>query len=147
MKKLISIFLAALLALSLAACGAPQQSAGSDSLGQEIYNGNGIQVIAQYMDYDSSIFGPQLFLLIRNQTSRPIAVQCRDASIDGHMVDTIMSVDVSAGEQTVGPLTILDTSLAQIGVSQIKELDFSLHICDGDVFYTIVDTDPIHLTF
>ena len=143
MKKLMSVFLAVFLAFSLVACGEPPQQ----SVEKEIYNGNGIRVVAQRLDYNSSFFGPELVLLIDNQSSRPITVQCRDASINGYMVDTIMSQDVSSGKRAIGTLTILNSSLDEIGVSRIEEFDFSLHIFDGDTWRTIVDTNPIHLTF
>lgn len=143
MKKLASVFLAACMVLSLAACGAPKQ----ENLNVEIYNGNGIRIVAQNIDYDGSIFGPELILLIDNQSSRPITVQCRDASIDGYMVETIMSEDVSAGKRAIGDLTIMESSLEEIGVNRIEEFEFSLHIFDGNTWDTIVDTSPIHLTF
>lgn len=143
MKKLASVFLAACMVLSLVACGAPKQ----ENLNVEIYNGNGIRIVAQNIDYDGSIFGPELILLIDNQSSRPITVQCRDASIDGYMVETIMSEDVSAGKRAIGDLTIMESSLEEIGVNRIEEFEFSLHIFDGNTWDTIVDTSPIHLTF
>ena len=143
MKKLASVLLVVCMVLSLVACGAPKQ----EDLNKEIYNGNGIRIVAQNIDYDSGFFGPELILLIENQSSRSITVQCRDASIDGYMVQTIMSEDVSAGKRAIGDLTIMRSSLEEIGVDRIEEFDFYLHIFDGDTWDTIVDTSPIHLVF
>lgn len=143
MKRFASLLLAVCIALSLVACGAPRQ----ENVNVEIYNSNGIRIVAQNIDYDGSIFGPELILLIENQSSRSITVQCRDASINGYMVDTIMSEDVSAGKRAIGDITIMESSLESIGIKRITEFDFSLHIFDADTWDTIEDTSTIHLTF
>lgn len=80
------------------------------------------------------------------QYSTPLfAFQSRNASINGYMVDTFMSVDVVNGKKANDTLTFSDSSLEQCGIKEIADIEFSLHIFDSEDWLNYTDTDAIQL--
>ena len=57
------------------------------------------------------------------------------------------SQDVLVGKKAIDGLTFFSSSLDENGIDEIEEMEFSLHIFSMDDWNTIVDTDPIKLTF
>ena len=118
-----------------------------DDSGDVIYEADGIKIVAKGVSTRDSIFGPGLILYIENNSNKDFTVQARDTSVNGFMIDTVMSQDVLVGKKAIDGLTFLSSSLDENGIDEIKEMEFSLHIFSMDNWDTIVDTDPIKLSF
>lgn len=104
----------------------------------------GIKITAKSIDYDDW-YGPAIKLLIENNTDTGLTVQCRNASVNGYMVDTLISCDVASGKKANDELTIYKSSLEQCGIDTIADIEFTFHIFTTDGWDDFLDTDPITL--
>lgn len=119
-----------------------------DDSGDLAYDGNGIKIVSKGISNDDSIFGPGLILYLHNTTEQGITVQVRDVSVNGFMVDTSFSCDITAGKHAVDAITFLESDLQENGITKFSEVELSFHIFPLNEWgKTIVDTEPITLTF
>ncbi len=107
-----------------------------------VFDANDIKVTAKALNYDGWM-GPELVLLIENNSSQNITVQNRNASINGLMIDPMLSADVAAGKKANETMTIMSSELEQAGIKTIKDIEFILHIFDTETWDEIVDSDVI----
>lgn len=110
-----------------------------------IYNQNDIIITVMGIDYESW-FGPQISLLIENNSAQNITVQSRNSSVNGYMIDFQMSSDISVGKKAYDTITIMDSSLEIAGIETIANLEFSFHIFDSSTWDTIADSAQISLS-
>lgn len=101
----------------------------------------GIKITVKSLD-KSAWLGPELKLLIENNTDKNLTVQARNASVNGYMVSTSMSEDVAAGKKANGAITFSNTSIEGAGISTFADMEFSFHIIDEE-WDTYLDTDII----
>lgn len=111
-----------------------------DDSGEELYSENGVRIVSKGFDGEGSVFGPGLVLFIENTTDRAITVQAKDVLVNGTAVDAIFSEDVLPGKRSVSAVTLLDTSLRDSGVGEIRNVKFYLHVVDRDERTTLFDT-------
>lgn len=104
----------------------------------------GVRITAKSIDYDDW-YGPAIKLLIENNTDTGLTVQCRNASVNGYMVDTLISCDVASGKKANDELTIYQSSLEQCGIDTIADIEFTFHIFTTDGWDDFLDTEPITL--
>lgn len=166
MKKTLCIILAALLVLSFSACVSP--SDGDLQKPQDVSNGNasqkdeqpqnqaatidetvlvdeaGVKITAKSLETDG-LFGPQIKLLIENNSGKDLTFQCRNASVNGYMVETMMSVDVVDGKKANDTLTFLLSDLEACGVTTIADMEFSFHIFTTADWEDYLDTPQLQL--
>lgn len=167
MKKLIATILSVILLIALAGCGSSDSSSKTNTVPakqentntvpaktsepvkknedptieeQVVYDQDGITITAKSLDL-KSFMGPELKLLIENNTDRAVIVQARNTSVNGYMVDTVLSADVAAGKKANDGLTIMDSSLKDAGITTIADIETSFHIFDSDTWNEITDTD------
>lgn len=110
-----------------------------------IFDANDIKVTAKSISYDGWL-GPELVLLIENNSSQNIIVQTRNVSVNGLMIDPIFSADVVAGKKTNDKMTIMSSELEFAGITTIKNIEFILHIFNKESWDKIIDSDVIVLT-
>ncbi|MGN1405113.1 MAG: hypothetical protein ACI4WM_02480 [Erysipelotrichaceae bacterium] len=118
-----------------------------DDTGDVLIDANGIKIVARGLNTDDSIFGPSLILYIENNTDRNITVQARDESVNGFMIDSIMSTDISRNNKAVSSLTFMSTDLEENSIEEINEIELSFHIYDYDTFDTYYDTEMVRVEF
>lgn len=114
-----------------------------DDSGEEIYNANGVRVVAQQMTED--LFGQNLCFYVENTSDRAVVVESEDVSVNGYMVSNFFYADVVPGARAVEPLTLLNSELEDNGIETVDTVEFSLKLVDPDSFSTIDQTDPITL--
>lgn len=114
-----------------------------DDSGEEIYNANGVRVVAQQMTED--LFGQNLGFYVENTSDRAVVVESEDLSVNGYMVSNFFYADVVPGARAVEPLTLLNSELEDNGIETVDTVEFSLKLVDPDSFSTIDQTDPITL--
>ncbi len=104
----------------------------------------GVKITAKRLEMDG-LFGPEIKLLIENNSGKDLTFQCRNASVNGYMVETLMSVDVANGKKANDSLTISESDLENCGIDQIADIEFCFHIFDMAEWETYLDTDVIRI--
>ncbi len=107
---------------------------------------SGIKITAKSLS-DSSIFGPVVKLLVENNSDKDVTVQARNLSVNGYMIDDMMSIDCLKGKKANGDLTLMNASLNSAGIETISEIEFSFHVFEKDVYFDggYLDTPQITL--
>lgn len=117
-----------------------------DDSGELLYEEEGVRILSRGISNDSSIFGPGLILYVENTGDEGIIVQARDVSVNGFMVDTVLSQEVAPGKRAVTHLTLMESSLKENEIKKIESMELSFHI-SGSNFITMFNTDVISLQF
>lgn len=172
MKRTLAIILAIILAMSLVACGSPSDEeikepsnvvTGNDTEeGQQeeqveepeeteatisetvLVDEAGIKITAKSLEVDE-VFGPEIKLLIENNSGKDLTFQCRNASVNGYMVETMMSVDVVNGKKANDSLTFMQSDFEACGIEAIADMEIAFHIFDMADWETYLDTDAIQI--
>lgn len=112
---------------------------------QVVFNQDGILITATGIELNGSFMGHEVKFLIENNTEKNLVVQARDVSVNGYMVFTSMSAEVSSGKKINDSLTIDIDSLEESGIEDIEYIDFSFHIFNDDSWDDSIDTEMIHI--
>lgn len=172
MKKLISITVAILLLLGITACESTNGPVTDGTLGVSVNNTEteenknetteatmvqevsiqetvlldeaDVKITAKSLSTDG-LFGQGIKLLIENNSEKNLTVQCRNASVNGYMVDTMLSADVVSGKKGNETLIFMDADFEACGIETIADMEFSFHIFDSDSWDTYFDSPRIQL--
>lgn len=117
-----------------------------NSDGETIYDENNIKVVYQGLNDD--LFGIDALFYIENNSSEPICVQTRDSSINGFMIDSIMSTEIMPGKKAYTDMSFLSSELEEndLSLDNFENLEFSFHIFNDNTWDTITDTGVITIT-
>ena len=85
---------------------------------------SGIKITAKSLDFSRGS-GPALNVLIENNSGSDLTVQCRNSSVNGYMVDTLMSENVSNGKKSNTSIIFQEGSLETCNISTIADMEFS----------------------
>ena len=163
MKKLTLIALAASIALMFSACGPKGGEPAIDENDtpqpendpivqteepvfveeQVLVDEAGIKITAT--DFEDGFMGPQLRLLIENDTEQNIIVQARNSSVNGYMIDANISSDIAAGKKSNDSITFFDADLEKCGIETIADMEFSFIVLDSDTWETYLESAPIQI--
>lgn len=102
---------------------------------------DGIKITATGMD--SNLFGPELNILIENNTDTNLTFQVRNSSVNGYMADTMMSQEVASGKKSNTEITFTANGLKECGIDTFANMEFSFHIFTTENWDTYLDTDII----
>ena len=80
-------------------------------------------------------------------TGKNLTVQARDESVNGFMIDSIMSTDISSGNKALTELTFMSSDLEENSIEEINEIEFSFHIYDYDTYDNYYDTEMLKVEF
>ena len=94
---------------------------------------------------EDGMFGPELKLLIENNSDQSLTFQVRDASVNGFMADTMMSADVASGKKANDEITFAARGLKDCGIDVFTEMEFKFHIFKSDDWETYLDTEVIRV--
>lgn len=175
MKRTLAITLALMLAMSLVACGGssggevkkPSNVTTGSNTGDTqqveqtekneepektevtiseavLVDEAGVKITAKRLETDG-IFGPEIKLLIENDSGKDLTFQCRNASVNGYMVETMMSVDVVNGKKANDGLTFMESDLEACGIDAIADMEFAFHIFDMAEWETYLNTNAIQI--
>ena len=170
MKRILSLVLVLLMLLSMAACGGetnedvqkPADVSVNDDAGTKpeeteapvavkaeiaetvLVDEAGVKITAKSFS-EGDLFGPALKLLIENNTDMDLTFQIRNASVNGYMVETMLSVDVVAGKKANGELVFMAYDLEACGIETVADLEFSFNIFKTDDWEDYLNTEPIQV--
>lgn len=92
---------------------------------------SGIKITAKRLDFSKSS-GPALIVLIENNSGSDITVQCRKSSVNGYMIETIMSENVSNGKKANASITFKRGDLETCNISTIADMEFNFTAFSSD---------------
>ena len=118
-----------------------------DDSGDILVDENGIKIINKGLSKDSSFLGPEILLYIENDYDSDIVVQVRDVSVNGFMVDAMMSEEVLIGKKSFSAVTFLSSDLEKNGIKDIEEVELYFTIINNNTYETIYDSDIFTLKF
>lgn len=118
-----------------------------DDSGNILYENNGIKIVAKGLSSDDSYIGPGLVLYIENNSDKDFTVQVKDVSVNGFMINTIMSQDVIIGKKAIDSVTFLNSSLEENDITDIENIEISFNIFNMNTWDDIVETEPIIINF
>lgn len=163
MKKYVLLVMALLLALSFTACGEggngeiiPPGTNGDSMQSQTqkpsevtvepmvLLDQDGVKIQAKELAADS-LFGAELKILIENDTDKDLTIQCRNSSVNGYMVETMISADVAAGKKANDAITFMSSDLELCGIETIADMEFAFHIFTTEDWDTYLDSDLVQV--
>lgn len=109
-----------------------------------ILDKDGIKITAKSISYDSWI-GPEIKVLIENNSSENVTIQARKFSINGIMIDPIFSADVNAGKKANDTISISSSELEAAKITTIKDIEFGLDVFNSDSWNDIFKQEGIKL--
>lgn len=109
-----------------------------------LFDQDGIRITAIGLSTDS-LFGPELNLLVENDSAQNIVVQPNYCMVNGYMMDCLLSADVAAGKKANDTLDFLSNALARCGIETITDIELDLVVSDGDSWQTLYETGPVIL--
>ena len=109
-----------------------------------LFDQDGIRITATGLSADS-LFGPELNLLVENDSAQNIVVQPNYCMVNGYMMDGLLSADVAAGKKANDTLDFLSNALARCGIETITVIELDLVVSDGDSWQTLYETGPVIL--
>lgn len=105
----------------------------------------GVKITAKSLENDGT-FGPALKLLIENNASQNLTIQTRSCSVNGYMIGTMLSSDVTVGKKSNDELIFSSSDLEACGIDTIADMELSFHIFNSESWDTYLDTELISLT-
>lgn len=172
MKRILSLMLALLMVISITACSknetknhnpvtpnienpdiqpdetkapsvisVPEDATISETV---VLDSDGVKVTVKELSTEG-FMGPELKLLIENNSGKDLTFQSRNISVNGYMVQTIMSVDVADGKKANDSMILMSSELELCGITTIADIEFSLHIFSSDDWETYLDSPQIQL--
>lgn len=165
MNKLICAMLAAILALSLAACnssaetetGTPTtEAAGETTTGttapdasEEAFK---TQVLADNEDVTftvtgvdaENIWGYTLNVFIENKTDKTLMFSVDSVSVNGFMCDPFWACEVAPGMKANEEISFSESDFEKNGIETVTEITFTLRVYDSNDW---TDSDILNKTF
>lgn len=118
-----------------------------DDSGEVLVDANGIKIVGKGLSANDSIWGPGVILYIENNSDKNITIQTRDVSVNGFMVETIMSEEVVASKKAMSAVQFLSSDLESNSITDITDVELYFHIFDTESWDTIQDTEVIAISF
>ncbi len=103
----------------------------------------GVKITAKKLT--DGFFGPEIKLLIENNSGKNLTFQVRNASVNGYMIETMLSVDVVNGKKANDSLAFMSSDLELCHITEIADMEFSFHIFTSEDWEDYLDTAPITL--
>ena len=118
-----------------------------DDSGEVLVETNGIKIVGKGLSADDSVWGPGLILYIENNSDQNITVQVRDVSVNGYMVESMMSEDVTIGKKAITAVQFFSSDLEENQITDITDVELYFHVFNLESWDTIYDSDVINIAF
>ena len=110
-----------------------------------LYEADGVKVTAT--GYEDGWMGPEIKILVENDSSKNVLVTSASVSANGYMMPSAaLYAEVAAGKKANETLTIMSSELDQSGIEMLAELQFYLQIQDPETWETITTSNLLTLT-
>lgn len=118
-----------------------------DDSGEVLVETNGVKIVGKGLSANDSFWGPGVILYIENNSDKNITIQTRDVSVNGFMVETIMSEEVVPGKKAMSAVQFLSSDLEANSITDITDIELYFHIFDTESWDTVFDSDVIAISF
>lgn len=166
MKRVVVALLSLAMVLSLVACGSSSDGevketsdvSGDGSVQKEevsapkevtidetvVLDENGVKITAKSLG-DDGFWGPEIKLLIENNSGKSVTVQAQNVSVNGYAIENALSADVADGMKANDALELFNSDLKLAGIETIADVEWSFHIFDSDSWLDSWDSATIRL--
>lgn len=112
-----------------------------DDSGVELYQSDGITVIAQVVQEE--FYGKTARLLVKNGTGKDMIVEAEHVSVNGYTLDAWLYDTVVADTVRYCHLDLFETGLAENGIDAIESISFQLSFLDAHTYETVARTEQL----
>ena len=98
-----------------------------------IMDRDNIKITAKSINYDG-FMGPEIKLLIENNSDKNITVQTDNFTINDLVVDALFSADVAAGKKATDEITLSEDELKMSNINTIKEIEFDINVMEEETY-------------
>ena len=110
-----------------------------------LYDAGGVKITAT--GYEDGWMGPEVKVLVENNTAKNVLVTADAVSVNGYMMPfASLYTEVAAGKKANDSLMFSSSGLEQSGIEVPAEIQFYLDIQDADNWETIDTSDLLTLT-
>lgn len=125
MRKSVTLFIACILCLSLAAC---TPNVTSDRNYTSVADTDEYVFEISGIDYESLSSGTGVGVYMENKTDSRLTFSVRDVAVNGKAVSASEEWDVAAKASSEDAFTVLQTELNENGITEFTEVEFTLII-------------------
>ena len=118
-----------------------------DDSGKELYNKDGLRIIAKDLVVDEEIYGTYIPLYIENNTGKDLMVQSRNTSINGIMVEPTFSEDIVNGKVALARFSFESWNLEENNIEEINNIETTFNMCDLATWDNNYESDPVTISF
>lgn len=109
-----------------------------------IYEDNNIRITAKSINYEE-LFGPEVKVLIENDSDKDIIVQANYCTVNDIMMSTMFSSDVASGKKSNDSIGFMSSDFTSYGIDIIRDIELELNILDAESFSSLYTSDIINL--
>ncbi len=125
--------------------GQPEQGTTVSGLDNVVLmDAQGVKITATGLD-EAGWGGPKVKLLIENTSGKDLTVQTRNSSVNGYVIDTLMSARVANGKKVNDGFTIDSDDLKMSGIETIYDIELSFHVFTSEDYNTYYDSEMIRV--
>ena len=159
MKKILIVLLSLILVICMSSCMFPRLpfNEGTSSGTQQEDETTVVVMEDVLFEYEGiritltgwlakGYAGPELKLLIENDTEGDISVTCKNVSINDFMVSALIYESLPAGKKSNTQIRFFSSNLEDNGIETVETIEFQFHIVDHVTYDTIIDSDIITVT-
>lgn len=126
--------------LKTSASGTVRQPALDE--GKELYNKDGIRILAQYVDEDTFL-GTAVQVYMENNSKRDVIVQCENMSINNMMMEGYFSTQINSGKMAIDTIDVLSSDLEENNITEVQDVELNLLILDPDSFERLAESGVV----
>ena len=141
MKKLTASILVLVMLLGMTACGKesePTEATGAEQSAATVeetvlLDAMNVKITAKKLE------GTVLSLFIENNSDEDLAFRCRDASVNGYMVDAVLGASVASQKTAEDTVEFSASDLEKCGITEIADLEFRFELLleeEREEYYT-----------
>jgi len=112
---------------------------------QILLDRDNIKITLKSLSFDGW-YGPELKVLIENNSDKGITIQTRNSVVNGVMIDTMFSASVEPGKKANDGIAFSTSELERAGITTIKDIEFLFHVFDSDSWDTIFDSNVVSIS-
>lgn len=105
--------------------------------GTEVFNEEGVRVSARMVRNDP-FWGTGIILFLENESKNRIYAEAKNLSVDGYMLEGYYGTILWPGKRAVGKIYLLDSDLADNGITEPEEAELYVGLCSAETMEDIV---------
>ena len=109
-----------------------------------IYDQDNVKI--SYLGLEQTDSEARINLLIENGSADNLMIQTRDFSINSFMIEPYFSAHVASEKNAYDSIDIHTKDLEANKITEIKNIEFKLHIVNQDDWNKKIDSEPVKIT-